>query len=249
MELFPALLPCLVFARTTLVTHSKETEVAREKREADSEDNAAVLFSLDPLDNMLPKEEAANGDFDQFEELERFSNVVEAFQEEGENEPRLEKSLLNNFPFNQHHDGSHSDHQGEHGVHHGSEHNEYSSTALDRSASSAPLRDHQGSSNPLRNRLSNRVKNAVANQVIKIIEKETFEIRFPRFGSSLASLGLDSDRLGTLSSPARCHYYHHLGHRHHRHHHHLHLQQGQSGSSFPFGSIANKFRNDEVNLV
>jgi len=207
VELFPALLPCLVFARTTLVTHSKETEVAREKREADSEDNAAVLFSLDPLDNMLPKEEAANGDFDQFEELERFSNVVEAFQEEGENEPRLEKSLLNNFPFNQHHDGSHGDHQGEHGVHHGSEHNEYSSTALDRSASSAPLRDHQGSSNPLRNRLSNRVKNAVANQVRQQLGQPGFGFR--QTGNSFQS------------------------------------SQGQSGSSFPFGSIANKFRNDE----
>ena len=190
VALFSALLPCLVLARTTLVSgeakellEQQDAKEMREKREADSQDNAAVLFNLDPIDNMLSSDEArvakaASVELDQFEELEKLANVVE-----GEGEPRLEKSLLNTFPFNQHHDGdhhgdhgSHGDHHGHHGDHgdHGERHgeqgghhgnSEYSSASLDRSASSAPLRNEQGSAGPLRNRLSNRVKNVVANQV------------------------------------------------------------------------------------
>merc|ERR1712203_130882 len=97
----------------------------------------------------------------ELDQLEQLAKVVE-----GEEEPRLEKSLLNTFPFNQHHDGdhhgdhgSHGDHHGHHGDHgvhgdhgerhgeHGGHHgnSEYSSASLDRSASSAPLRDRQGS--------------------------------------------------------------------------------------------------------
>ena len=156
-----ALIPCLVVARTTLlVAHGQDIEdnmedkeMVRERREADSEDNAAVLFNLDPLENMLDKEEEGmkgkTVEGNQLEELEKIAKVAEG---DGE-EPRLEKSLLNTFPFNQHHDGSHhgdhhahhDDHHGErhgeHGAgHHDGDHHEYSSSTLDRSASSAPLR-------------------------------------------------------------------------------------------------------------
>ena len=198
VALFTALIPCLVLARTTLVSREdkelleqQDMNLMREKREADSEDNAAVLFNLNPLDNMLPTDEArgakaASVELNQFDQLEKLAKVVEG-EEEKKNEPRLEKSLLNTFPFNQHHDGphhgdheNHGDHHGHHGDHgdhvdHGERHgehdghqdSEYSSASLDRSASSAPLRDGQGSSAPLRNRLSNRVKNVVANQVFR----------------------------------------------------------------------------------
>jgi len=234
VALFSALLPCLVLARTTLVSgeakellEQQDAKEMREKREADSQDNAAVLFNLDPIDNMLSTDEArgakaASVELDQFEELEKLAKVVEG---EGENEPRLEKSLLNTFPFNQHHDGdhhgdhgSHGDHHGHHGDHgdHGERHgeqgghhgsSEYSSASLDRSASSAPLRNEQGG--PLRNRLSNRVKNVVANQVREQLGK-------PGFGFT---------QKATNSFQSR---------------------QGQSGSSFPFGKlVSNKFRNDE----
>ena len=177
-----------MLARTTLVSREakqllemqdmKEMKEMREKRETDSKDNAAVLFNLNPIDNMLSTEEArgAKAASVELDQLEQLAKVVE-----GEEEPRLEKSLLNTFPFNQHHDGdhhgdhgSHGEHHGHHGDHgdHGERHGEHgghhsSEYSLDRSASSAPLRDRQGSaSGPLRNRLSNRVKDVVANQVV-----------------------------------------------------------------------------------
>jgi len=238
VALFTALIPCLVLARTTLVSREakelleeQDMNLMREKREADSQDNAAVLFNLNPLDNMLPTDEArgakaASVELNQFDQLEKLAKVVEG-EEENKNEPRLEKSLLNTFPFNQHHDGdhhgdhgNHGDHHGHHGDHgdhvdHGERHgehdghhdSEYSSASLDRSASSAPLRDGQGSSAPLRNRLSNRVKNVVANQVRQQLGQPGFGFRQP--SNSFQS------------------------------------RQGQSGSTFPFGSVANKFRNDE----
>jgi len=220
LALFPALLPCLVLARTTLVSREakelleqQDMKEVREKRETDSEDNAAVLFNLNPLDNMLSTDEArgAKAASVELDQLEQLAKVVE-----GEEEPRLEKSLLNTFPFNQHHDGdhhgdhgSHGDHHGHHGDHgdhgerhgeHGGHHSsEYSSAAsLDRSASSAPLRD----------RLSNRVKNVVANQVRQQLGQPGFGFRQTASNS-------------------------------------FHSRKGQPGSSFPFGSVANKFRNDE----
>jgi hypothetical protein len=228
--LFSALLPCLVLARTTLVSREakqllemqdmKEMKEMREKRETDSEDNAAVLFNLNPIDNMLSTEEArgAKAASVELDQLEQLAKVVEE-----EEEPRLEKSLLNTFPFNQHHDGdhhgdhgSHGEHHGHHGDHgdHGERHGEHgghhsSEYSLDRSASSAPLRDRQGSaSGPLRNRLSNRVKDVVANQVREQLGQPGFGFRETASNS-------------------------------------FHSRQGQSGSSFPFGSVANKFRNEE----
>merc|ERR1719460_2367393 len=146
--LFSALLPCLVLARTTLVSREakqllemqdmEEMKEMREKRETDSKDNAAVLFNLNPIDNMLSTEEArgakaASVELDQLEQLAK--KVVE-----GEEEPRLEKSLLNTFPFNQHHDGDHHGDHGDHGDHgerHGERGGHHSSEySLDRSASS-----------------------------------------------------------------------------------------------------------------
>merc|ERR1712004_412394 len=48
---------------------------------------------------------------------------------------------------------------------------------LDRSASSAPLRDRQGPSGPLRSRLSNRVKDVVANKVRQQLGQGGFGFR------------------------------------------------------------------------
>merc|ERR1719220_2463183 len=114
LALFPALLPCLVLARTTLV--SREAKELLEQQDTDSEDNAAVLFNLNPLDNMLSTDEArgAKAASVELDQLEQLAKVVE-----GEEEPRLEKSLLNTFPFNQHHDGDHHGDHGSHGDHHG----------------------------------------------------------------------------------------------------------------------------------
>jgi len=230
-----ALIPCLVVARTTLlvaqgqdIEDKMEEMMGRERREADSEDNAAVLFNLDPLENMLDKEEEGMEgkplEGNQLEELEKIAKVAEG---DGE-EPRLEKSLLNTFPFNQHHDGAHhGDHHAHHDDHHGDRHgehgaghhdgdhdHEYSSSTLDRSASSAPLRDHQGPSAPLRSRLSNRVKDVVANKVRQQLGQGGFAFR--QGGQGGQSLNAFQAR------------------------------QGQSGNSFPFGNVAgNRFRNDE----
>merc|ERR1712004_782213 len=88
---------------------------------------------------------------------------------------------------------------------------------LDRSASSAPLRDRQGPSGPLRSRLSNRVKDVVANKVRQQLGQGGFAFRQGGQG------GQGGQSLNAFQA-----------------------RQGQSGNSFPFGNVAgNRFRNDE----
>jgi len=138
---------------------------------------------------------------DEVESLPEEEDLAEKFSldEEDIGDPRIEKSLLNTFPFNQgqsqdhhgHHDhhgdhdnqndhGNHEEHHADHGEHHEEhEEGEYSVTSsVDRSPSSSPFR------RPLREQLSNRVLDTVSKQVRQQLGQEPPIALLERQGSS-----------------------------------------------------------------
>jgi hypothetical protein len=162
--LLVCLLPCLALGKTFVV-------YPREARDLPimQEDATAVLFGLD-FENKVFQDEEARG------AKSVNVDVEEALYEE---DPRVEKSLLNTFPFNQQGDGhgqhgehgAHGAHHGDHGVQHGEAHGAHGGQADQRRVAAAYSPGVQSPANtdsasaPLRDRLSNRVKEVVSQQV------------------------------------------------------------------------------------
>jgi len=200
-------LPLLLLAYTTcgedtfLVYPTQESGRQAKVLTNDQEDSA-ILFNLDGLFEDDEDRGAKNVDVDlsvdldsvgskddDEDDIEKQDDIEELTPSEkkkmNNEDPRLEKSLLNTFPFNQgnhrahdhdhdHEHGDHGDHghHGDHGDHanhgahgeHGHDHRDHHVTHEGEYSVSSSL-DRSPASSPLRNQLSDRVRNQIRNQV------------------------------------------------------------------------------------
>jgi predicted RNA binding protein with dsRBD fold (UPF0201 family) len=184
----------------TFLVYPEYSEYVREAKALTvSRGDAAVLFNLEPYKGAIFEAEqerlAKSVDVDLALDLdlvdyqdELLKTITKAKQTE--EDERVEKSLLNSFPFNQfkntgqneehhadhgdhgdhatqaeHHEDHHGDHASQadhHGDHHGDHHETQEEGEYSVVASSV---DRSASSSPLRDQLSNRIRDSVRTQV------------------------------------------------------------------------------------